>query len=328
MPQATPADFDGLVPEVILDALDHLRVSCDGRLLALNSYENRVYLAYDDRTPGVVLKFYRAQRWSDEQILEEHAFAQECVDAEVPVVAPIVIDGRTLHRFEGWRLAVYPRAGGRAPELDDPEVLTRLGRLLARIHSVGAARPFAHRPSVDVDSYAREPRAFLLEHGFVPDALRAAWIAVVDQCIDAAEAAFARARGVMAIRVHGDCHIGNVLWTEEGAHFVDLDDARMGPAIQDLWMLLSGDRANMTRQLLDVLEGYEDLRELDRRELGLIEPLRTLRLIHYSAWIARRWHDPAFKAAFPWFDSARYWEERVLELREQLGAMSEEPLVV
>ncbi len=324
----TPHDFSDLTPDVILDALFEIGVRGDGRLLPLNSYENRVYLVYGEDEPDVVVKFYRPHRWTDQQIAEEHRFAAQLVDAEIPVVAPRIINGSSLHHRQSLRFAVYPRAGGRAPELDDPEVPERLGRFLGRIHLIGATQPFEHRPSIDVASYAVEPRAYLLDNGFVPDDLRPAWTAVIDQCIEAARRAFEMLAHVRPIRLHGDCHLGNVLWTNEGPHFVDLDDARMGPAIQDLWMLLSGSRADMTRQLSDVLAGYEDFAELDRRELGLLEALRTLRLIHYSAWIARRWTDPAFKVAFPWFESHRYWQDRILELREQLGAMSEEPLRV
>jgi Ser/Thr protein kinase RdoA (MazF antagonist) len=285
-------------------------------------------LVYGEDGPDVVAKFYRPARWSDEQIAEEHAFAAELVAAEIPVVAPLELNGKTLHSTHGYRLALYPRAGGRAPELDDPDVLEWLGRFLGRIHAVGSTARFQFRPQIDVDSYAVQPRDFLLSRQFIPADLIEPWRVIVDQCIDSAQQAFERASGVPTIRLHGDCHMGNVLWTDDGPHFVDLDDARHGPAVQDLWMLLSGDRASMTRQLSDVLAGYEDFMSFDRRELGLLEPLRTLRLIHYSAWIARRWHDPAFKAAFPWFESHRYWQDRILELREQLGAMSEEPLVV
>lgn len=324
----TPPGFAELMPDVILDALFEIGIRGDGRLLPLNSYENRVYLVYGQDEPDVVVKFYRPARWSDEQIAEEHAFALELIEQEIPVVAPKVINGQTLHRHAGLRFAVYRRAGGRAPELDKPEVLEWLGRFLGRIHQVGRRQAFLTRPSIDVAAYAVEPRDFLLNHDWVPADLLPSWRAVVDQCIDAANAAFADAGEISVLRTHGDCHLGNVLWTDDGPHFVDLDDARMAPAIQDLWMLLSGDRASMTRQLSDVLAGYEDFAEFDRRELRLLEPLRTLRLIHYSAWIARRWHDPAFKTAFPWFESHRYWQDRILELREQLGTMSEESLYV
>ncbi|MCO5121410.1 MAG: serine/threonine protein kinase [Burkholderiaceae bacterium] len=323
---AGAAPYEGLTPDTILDALASVGLEGDGRLLALNSYENRVYQVWLDDGRVVVAKFYRPQRWSDEQILEEHAFAAELAEEEVPVVAPLVIDGATLLSAGGFRFAVFPRRGGRTPELDDSRVLEWVGRFVGRIHLVGGRREFARRPAIDIERLGREPVAFLLAADRVPVALRPAWVAAVDQALEAVSAAFDRLGSLRHCRLHGDCHVGNVLWTDDGPHFVDLDDACNGPAIQDLWMLLSGDRASMTRQFCDVLAGYEDFVEFDRRELGLIEPLRTLRLVHYSAWIARRWEDPAFPAAFPWFGTERYWQDRILELREQIAAMSEPPL--
>jgi Ser/Thr protein kinase RdoA (MazF antagonist) len=231
-----------------------------------------------------------------------------------------------LHRHCGFRFAVYRRQGGRAPELEEPATLEWVGRFVGRIHAIGGSRDFATRPSIDPDSFGREPRRWLLQSGLVPPDLRPAWLAVVDQSLESVQAAWDRSGPLRTMRLHGDCHPGNILWTDDGPHFVDFDDARSGPAIQDLWMLLSGDAPTMSRQLSDVLAGYEDFVDFDRRELGLIEPLRTLRLIHYSAWIASRWDDPAFPAAFPWFGTARYWQDRILELREQLAAMSEPPL--
>ncbi len=318
--------YAGLTPDAILDALAAVGFEGDGRLLALNSYENRVYQAWLDDGRVVVAKFYRPQRWSDEQILEEHDFALELAGEEVPVVAPLAVDGATLLSAGGLRFAVFPRRGGRTPEFEDPSVLEWVGRFVGRIHMVGARREFASRPAIDIERLGREPVAFLLGADLVPPALRPAWTAAVDQALEAVAAAFDRVGSVRRLRLHGDCHAGNVLWTDAGPHFVDLDDACNGPAIQDLWMLLSGDRAAMTRQFCDVLAGYEDFVEFDRRELGLIEPLRTLRLVHYSAWIGRRWDDPAFPAAFPWFGTERYWQDRILELREQIAAMSEPPL--
>ncbi|HYF59362.1 MAG TPA: serine/threonine protein kinase [Burkholderiaceae bacterium] len=317
-----------LGPDRILDALESAGWRGDGRLLALNSYENRVYQAWLEDGSAVVAKFYRPGRWSDAQILEEHAFTAELAELEIPVVAPLARDGATLLEHGGYRFAVYPRRGGRAPELEDPETLEWIGRFVGRIHAVGATRPFAHRPTLDVASMGREPRDWLLGHDALPPELLPAWRAAVDQCLDAVDAAFARAGALASIRLHGDCHPGNVLWTDDGPHFVDFDDARAGPAVQDLWMLLSGDPRAMARQMIDVLEGYRDFMDFDRRELQLIEPLRTLRLIHYSAWVARRWSDPAFPAAFPWFGTARYWQDRILELREQLAAMSGPPIEV
>jgi Ser/Thr protein kinase RdoA (MazF antagonist) len=321
--------FDQLGPDAILDALQSAGWRGDGRLLALNSYENRVYQVWLEDGQSVVAKFYRPERWSDEQILEEHRFTIELSEAEVPVVPPLVglLDtARTLHEHSGFRFAVYPRRGGRSPELDDPQTLEWMGRFIGRIHALGSVRPFEHRATLNIDRFGIEPRDWLLAHAHIPSDLLPSWRAAVDQCLDAVSQAFDRTGTVRTLRLHGDCHAGNVLWTDDGPHFVDFDDACNGPAIQDLWMLLSGTGSDMSRQMIDVLEGYRDFMDFDRRELQLIEPLRTLRLIHYSAWIARRWSDPAFPAAFPWFGAARYWQDRILELREQIAAMSEPPM--
>jgi Ser/Thr protein kinase RdoA (MazF antagonist) len=325
--QATAAaPYADLSPDLILDAVESLGILTDGRLLALNSYENRVYqVGVDDGQP-LIAKFYRPARWTDAQIHEEHEFARELAEAEIPVVAPLVFNGETLHEFGGYGFTLFPRRGGRAPELDRPDVLEWMGRFLARIHNAGATKPYASRPALDIASFGDEPRDWLLANDFVPADIRESWRAAASLALDEVRHCFERAGNVAVLRLHGDCHAGNVLWTDAGPHFVDLDDSRMGPAIQDLWMLLSGDRASMTRQMLDVLMGYEDFREFDRRELHLLEALRTLRLIHYSAWLARRWDDPAFPRAFPWFNTQRYWQDRVLELREQIAAMQEGPL--
>jgi len=310
-----------LDPQAVLDALETVGLRGDGRLLTLNSYENRVYQVWLEDGSSVVAKFYRPGRWSAAQIAEEHAFAKELAEREIPVVAPL-LEGI----FKEFIFAVYPRRGGRTPELDNSEVLEWIGRFLGRIHAVGAIKPFKERGVLNQITFGAEPRAWLLEHNCVPAELLDAWKAVTEQALAFVKKSFERAGDIKAIRLHGDCHAGNILWTHEGPHFVDLDDARMGPAAQDLWMLLSGDRASMTRQLGDVLAGYEKFMEFDRRELNLLEALRTLRLIHYSAWIARRWDDPAFPAAFPWFNTTRYWQDRILELREQIALMEEEPL--
>jgi Ser/Thr protein kinase RdoA (MazF antagonist) len=327
-PPADPAPYADLTPERLLDAIETTGLRPDGRLLALNSYENRVYQLWLEDGEVIVAKFYRPGRWSDAQILEEHGFALELAGHELPVVAPLSLAGTTLARHREFRLAVYPRRGGRAPELDDPAVLRWLGRLLGRMHRVGAVRPFEHREGLGVAELGEASRETLLAGDWIPPELLPAWRSVADMAIDSARAAFARAGDVRTIRLHGDCHAGNILWTDDGPHFVDLDDCRSGPAIQDLWMLLSGAPTEMAGQMREVLEGYETFEDFDRRELALIEPLRTLRLLHYSAWIARRWRDPAFPAAFPWFGTARYWQDRILELREQVAAMSEEPLAV
>jgi Ser/Thr protein kinase RdoA (MazF antagonist) len=322
--QAHP--YSALTPHLVLDALDRVGIRGDGRLLALNSYENRVYQVWREDAPAVVAKFYRPRRWTDAQIREEHAFALELAAAEIPVVAPLVLENDTLHHEGPFRFAVYPRRGGRAPELDASATLEWLGRFLGRIHAVGAGAPFVHRPQLDADAFGTIPRAFLLEGNWLPADLREAYASVSAQALDGVRRAYDRAGTVATLRLHGDCHAGNMLWTDDGPHFVDFDDARTGPAVQDLWMLLSGDRSSMERQLGDVLEGYERFRAFDRRELHLVEPLRTLRLIHYAAWLAQRWDDPAFPAAFPFFNTQRYWQDRILELREQVALMDEPPL--
>jgi Ser/Thr protein kinase RdoA (MazF antagonist) len=324
--------FSALTPDLALDALESAGLRCDGRMLALNSFENRVYQVGQEEGAPVIAKFYRPERWSDDAILEEHAFTLELAEREIPVVAPLELQGRTLHAFSGFRFAAYPRQRGRPPELDDSDTLEWMGRFMGRIHAVGATRNFAHRPPLDIETFGVEPRAYLLQNGWIPRELLEAWESVSAQALEGVRHCFERAGKVPTLRLHGDCHMGNVLWTEgpedSGPHFVDFDDCRTGPAVQDLWMLLSGERPAMTRQLSDVLAGYEDFFEFDRRELHLVEALRTLRLLHYSAWLARRWDDPAFPAAFPWFNTPHYWQDRILELREQVALMQEPPLHV
>jgi len=338
--------FETLTPDVVMDALASVGLYGDGRQLALSSYENRVYQLHLEDGPAVVAKFYRPQRWSEAQILEEHAFSAELIAAEIPVVGPLTFNGTTLNHFGDFAFSVSPCRGGRQPELDDPDVLEWIGRFLARIHRVGAARPFAHRPALNLQSFGVDSREWLLSHDKVPLDVQSAWAKVSQDALDliATHACLTGARGqkdadlsaIKQIRLHGDCHPGNILWTPldspssalPGPHFVDLDDARSGPAVQDLWMLLSGDRQQRTRQLGALVDGYEQFRDFDRRELALIEPLRTLRLIHYSAWLARRWDDPTFPINFPWFGSSDYWQGQVQMLEEQLEAMQEEPLVV
>jgi len=325
--QTDTAPFAGLSPDCILNALDSAGFCCDGRLLALNSYENRVYQIGMDEGPMRVAKFYRPGRWNNAAILEEHAFMRELAEAELPVVPPMADeDGATLHEFEGFRFAVFPRQGGYAPEFDDVATLERMGRLIGRMHAVGALKPYRDRPTLDIASFGEEPRDYLLSHGFIPAELQEAYVVVVEHALERARRCFDRAGEVSSLRLHGDCYAGNVLWTDDGPHLVDFDDSRMGPAIQDLWMLLSGDRAEMGIRLSHLLAGYETFFDFDPRELNLVEALRALRLIHYAAWIARRWDDPAFPLAFPWFASPRYWQDRIHELREQIAAM-EEPLL-
>jgi Ser/Thr protein kinase RdoA (MazF antagonist) len=318
--------YDALTPDLILDAVDQTGRRSDGRLLALNSYENRVYQVGIEDGPPVIAKFYRPGRWSRAAILEEHAFALELAAAELPVVPPLE-DGRgeTLHEHGGFLFSVSARQRGRAPELDQRDTLEWMGRFIGRIHAIGALRRFEHRPTLDVRTFGDEPFAFLLDGNFIPPELLPAYESLVRQVLAQVRGCFERAGKVARIRLHGDCHASNVLW-DDGPHFVDLDDARNGPAIQDLWMLLSGEREQMQLQLSAVLRGYREFYDFDPRELHLIEALRTLRLIHYSGWLARRWDDPAFPHNFPWFNTQRYWQDHVLALREQLGAMSEPPV--
>ncbi|MEQ1591183.1 MAG: serine/threonine protein kinase [Thiobacillaceae bacterium] len=319
--------YSTLTPDCVLDALDSVGQHADGRLLAMNSFENRVYQVGIEETALVVAKFYRPERWTDAAILEEHAFVAELAAREIPVVDALSLQGTSLHLHAGFRFAVYPKHGGRMPEFERADTLQWMGRFLGRIHVVGAQTNFLQRPTLDLASFGLASRDFL-QTGWLPPDLQAAWDSVVEQALAGVRYCFERAGDVQAIRLHGDCHAGNVLWTDDGPHFVDFDDSRMGPAIQDLWMLLSGDREAMQGQMREVLTGYEAFREFDPREMYLLEGLRTLRLIHYAAWIARRWQDPAFPAAFPWFNTQHYWQERILELREQIALMEEAPLVV
>jgi Ser/Thr protein kinase RdoA (MazF antagonist) len=321
--------YQDLTPDRILNAVESLGLRCDGRLLALNSYENRVYQVGIEESAPVIAKFYRPLRWTDEAILEEHRFTLELAEREIPVVAPLVDEtGRTLHEFEGFRFTISPRQPGRAPELDDPDTLKWMGRFIGRIHAVGAIEPFAHRPTITIETFGVEPYRYIIANGFIPPDLEAAYISTVEDALQRVRAAFARAEPVALIRLHGDCHPGNVLWSDAGPHFVDFDDCRMGPAVQDIWMLLSGDRAAMTRQLSDFMEGYKEFHDFNPRELLLMEALRTLRLIHYAGWLAQRWSDPAFPASFPWFNTQRYWQDQILALREQAALMDEPPLVL
>ena len=327
---ASAHPYSDLTPDRVLDALDSVGLRGDGRLHALGSYENRVYQIGIEDAPPVVAKFYRPARWSDVAIDEEHAFVAELAAREIPVVAAVTLAGRTLHTFGAFRFAVYPRCGGRAPELGERSTLEWMGRFLGRIHAVGALTKFQHRPTLDIDTFGIASRDWLLDHDFIPANILDAWRSIAALALDGVRRSFDRAGGLTSLRLHGDCHAGNVLWIEHGEthgpHFVDFDDTRMGPAMQDLWMLLSGDQAEMTRQLAAVLDGYRDFCDFDPRELHLVEALRTLRLLHYSAWLAQRWDDPAFPQAFPWFNTQRYWQDRILELREQVALMDEPAL--
>jgi len=319
--------YADLTPDCLLNAIERLGIRCDGRLLQFNSFENRVYQVWlEDGSPRIA-KFYRPGRWSDAAIIEEHAFTLKLAELEIPAVPPLSFNGQTLHHCDGHRFALFAKQGGRPPELEREETLEWLGRFLGRIHLIGASCEYQARPSLNIQSFGIEPRNFLAAGDWLPEELRPAWISVVDQALDGVSHAYQRVGDVQMLRLHGDCHPGNLLWTDDGPHFVDFDDSRSGPAVQDLWMLLSGNEVDARGQLVALLRGYETFREFDDREMHLVEALRTLRLIHYSAWIARRWNDPAFPVAFPWFGSVRYWQDRILELREQVALMQEPPLI-
>lgn len=317
----TTQSFFQLTPDGVLDAIESVGLEPQAALLALNSYENRVYQFRDYEENKYVVKFYRPNRWSDEQILEEHQFCLQLVENEIPVIPPLSYNGNTLLKFNGFRFALFECKGGRTPELDDPKTLEWIGRFIGRIHLLGESKNYQHRPSVTVQSYAEQGSQFLLKNDFIPKHILPAYQAITSQLIDICHQRFDQLGPYQAIRLHGDCHPSNVLWTPDGPHFVDFDDSRMGPAIQDLWMLINdaSDR-NLWNKLL---QGYEDFFEFDDRQFKIVEPLRTIRMIHYSAWLAQRWEDPSFKHNFPWFDTVRYWEENLLSLKEQLSAIQQ-----
>jgi len=325
--------YQALTPSVVLDALSALGLPVDGRMSALSSYENRVYQVHLDDDSTVVAKFYRPQRWTEAQIREEHAFTAELMAEDIPVVGPLTLNSMTLHEarivHEGvdghfW-FSVSPCRGGRAPELDDPEVLMWTGRLMARMHVVGERSAFVHRPVLNRQTFGAASRDLLMSNGWVAPEAAQQWLSLCNQALEMVQARMPEQ--IKMLRLHGDCHPGNILWTPEGMpeagpHFVDLDDARMGPAVQDLWMLLHGDEIERRQKIAIVLEGYETLRPFDMQELQWIEPLRTLRIIHYSAWLASRQDDPAFPMHFPWFGTADYWRGQCDTLREQIDLMA------
>ena len=320
--------FQRLTPSLVMDAVESQGYRCDSRIFALNSYENRVYqVGIDDALP-LIAKFYRPERWSEQQILEEHSFCFELVEHELPIVAPLKnTDGISLFHYDGFYFALYPRQGGHAPEFDNLDNLKILGRLLGRIHGTGAVTPFTHRPTLDRQSFGTNSVRLIEEH-FIPPEYRASYTAVTGQLLEAIDTILAEVGPVRIIRTHGDCHAGNILWRDNAPHFVDFDDARMAPAVQDLWMMFSGERPRQLAQLDSLLEGYREFNDFDPRELRLIEPLRTLRMLHYSAWLGRRWGDPLFPHTFFWFNTTRYWGEHILELREQLAALCEPALEI
>ena len=319
--------FQHLSPDVILNAISDCGYVVDGTFIALNSYENRVYqVGIEDDTP-VVVKFYRPGRWSNEAILEEHSFSLMLAGNEIPLVPPVKDEeDQTLHEYQGYRFSIFLRKGGRWPELDKRENLSWIGRFIGRIHAVGAVMPFQHRITLGIDNYGVQAYQFLLEKGFLPLELETQYRDTAEEVLQYVEQAYVRAEGFKQIRLHGDCHPGNILWTDQGPHFVDLDDCCTGPAIQDIWMLLSGSHDEMCGQLSAVLQGYCEFMPFDARELHLLEALRTLRMIHYSAWLARRWDDPAFLKNFTWFNTRPYWEEQIHVLQQQSVLINEAPL--
>ncbi|HBX57011.1 serine/threonine protein kinase [Pseudomonas neustonica] len=314
--------FALLTPDTVLDAVESLGFVSDARTLTLNSYENRVFQVGIEDAQPLIAKFYRPQRWSDASILEEHQFSLELVEREIPVIPPMQIGGETLFEFAGFRFSLFKRFGGRAPEFEDPDHLLMLGRLVGRLHAVGAMRPFEHRPELTVQSFGVDSLAFLRSANVVPAGLQAAYFSVADDLLKVVAERFAQ-HPCSTLRMHGDLHVGNLLWRDESLYMVDLDDCRQGPAIQDLWMMLSGERDQRQAQIAELADGYNEFYDFDPSQLALIEPLRTLRLIHYSAWLARRWDDPAFPMHFPWFASERYWADQILTLREQRAALDE-----
>ncbi|MDE2264218.1 MAG: serine/threonine protein kinase [Gammaproteobacteria bacterium] len=318
--------FAGLTPDQVLDAASSVGLEPDGRLFALNSYENRVY-QLGSAEGMLVLKFYRPGRWSDAQILEEHRFTAELAEAELPVAAPVAISGQTLFRHREFRFAAFPYLRGWAPELDAPEARELLGRSLARLHQVGARRPFERRPEIGVERLGIEARALVLESDLLPEGLRVPYESVSGHLLERIVRVYREVGPVGRLRLHGDCHLGNLLWNERGPIFVDLDDCAMGPRIQDLWMLLSGPPADQQAQWAALSSGYQQFADFDFLELRLIEPLRGLRMLHHAAWVCHRWPDPAFPRAFPWFGEPRYWERYLGDLREQLSAIDEPPLL-
>ncbi|SNB47358.1 serine/threonine protein kinase [Geobacter sp. DSM 9736] len=318
--------FHSLTPAFIMDAVESQGFLCDCRTLALNSYENRVYQVGIEEGEPLIAKFYRPGRWSDEQIVEEHRFCLELAEHELPVVAPWVNSaGETLFRHDRFRFALYRRQGGHAPEFDNLDNLQILGRVLGRMHRIGAVRPFLHRPVLDSVSFGHDSVRLVTER-FIPSENRESYVAVTAQLLAMIDRIFEETGPVRLIRAHGDCHSGNILWRGGAPHFVDFDDARTAPAVQDLWMMLSGDRHRQSAQLEALIEGYSEFFDFDPRELRLVEALRALRMLHHSAWLARRWEDPIFPQTFPWFNTVRYWGEQILALREQLAALEEPPL--
>lgn len=320
----TETPYENLSPELILDAIESIGFHCNGSLFPLNSYENRVYqIGIEDDAP-LIAKFYRPQRWNDDAILEEHQFATELFSHEIPIVTPIAIaDQQTLHKHENYRFAVFPRRGGRALELDNTEQLEWIGRFIGRLHAVGSCRPFKHRMNINAQTYGHNPYQFLIQNNFIPLEIKVDYCQIVDELLQIITQNFSQIYAGELIRLHGDCHAGNILWNAEGPNIVDLDDCLMGPAIQDIWMLVSGTtEMEIEIQLEYILRGYRQFYDFPSHQLKLIESLRTLRMIHYAAWLAKRWQDPTFPLNFPWFNTLSYWQSHLRDLHQQLQLLS------
>lgn len=324
MPTEQDFSFSHLTPDLILDAIESIGVYPTSGLIPLNSYENRVYQFIADDNKRYVVKFYRPQRWSNAQILEEHEFALQLQDDEVPLIAPLVLHDKTLFEHQGYRFTVFPSVGGRSFENDNLDQLEWMGRFIGRLHLTAKKQNFVHRPAIEPQSYLDQARQSIVHSKMLPDNLETAFYAILDPLIKQTKQQWSQL-SFTSQRLHGDCHAGNILW-RDGPFFVDLDDARSGPAIQDIWMMLSGSRANQMLQLETMLEGYQEFSSLDAKEIKLIEPLRAMRMVHYMGWIAKRWQDPAFQHSFSWFAEQKYWEGQILAFKEQLAQLDEEPL--
>ena len=320
--------YERLTPDLVIRAVESLGYETDARIFGLNSYENRVYQIGISDGSHLVVKFYRPGRWSLDQILEEHQFSKELAALEIPVIPPIELEEQSVFEFEGFHLAVFPLFIGRPLELDNFANLLVMGRFIGRIHSVGTEANFVNRLEINIDRFAKQSRDFLLDNDFIPSDLTVAYETLSQDLISKVETCFGNHGAIKKLRIHGDCHPGNVLWKDNAPNFVDFDDTMNGPAIQDLWMMLSGSRDQKQAQLLELVKGYNEFFHFPVTELSLIESLRTLRIMNYSAWLARRWVDPAFPRNFPWFNSSRYWSEHILQLREQFSALDEPPLEV
>jgi len=314
--------YETLLPDVVVDAVESLGLLSDQRIFPLNSYENRVYRVGIEDGPPCIAKFYRPERWSLAAIQEEHNFTFELKEQDIAVVCPTLVNGQSIHEFNGFKFALFPMQGGYAPELEQPDTIYRIGLTLGRLHAVGATKVFDHRPNISIDRLGRNSQAFLQENDFIPLSLESAYRTLTDDLIELRHQRWDEHPSDF-IRLHGDCHMGNILWRDDKPHLVDLDDCLMGPAIQDIWLLLTGDRAQQTSLLSEFVEGYEEFHTFEPRQLHLIETLRTLRMMNYAAWLARRWQDPAFPMHFPWFNTERFWSQHILELREQLSALQE-----